>query len=121
MNKINTLAIKTKHGVIYGRNALIATSTAFSDRPLEITINASLSLACCLPEVIGTAPVKVTFKFYDTTSIAVYRLDDYPYEKYLSSCFDEVTSDKSNGKKRYILSTYDSVFDIAGRCEVIFS
>lgn len=121
MDKMHTLAIKTEHGVIYGRNALMVTSTAFSDRPLEIEINASLSLSCCLPEVTGVAPVKATFKFYDAISIAVYRLDDYPYEKDLSSCFDEVLFDKNNGKKRYVLSTYDSVFDIVGRCEVIFS
>lgn len=110
--------IETKHGVIYGRNALILSNTKLNFYPLGLTIKASLS--ACKPEVMNVPDVNVQFSFNDIENLSIYKVDDYPYEKHTKSSFDEVEGVYKNDRKRIVLSTYDHVFDVIGKCEVIY-
>ncbi|MBL5827503.1 hypothetical protein [Serratia fonticola] len=112
--------IETKHGVIFGRNALILSSTNLNFHPFNLDIKASLSLSACRPAVMNVPNVKIQFLFDDIESLSIYKVDDYPYEKYTESSFDEVGGTYKNGRKRIVLSTYDHVFDVIGKCEVIY-
>ncbi|KAF0866036.1 hypothetical protein Q7O56_30050 [Pseudomonas protegens] len=121
MPELKTEAIKTIYGIIYSRDALIITDIVMSPTPLEITIKTSLSLSCCIPRIAERTDIRAEFKFYEITSISIYRIDDYPYEKYSSSSFDEVSDECASGVKTYILSTYDHVFYVIGKCNVTFA
>ncbi|MBD1227506.1 hypothetical protein [Xenorhabdus griffiniae] len=116
---MKTQAIETTYGIIYSRNALIATDVALNMTPLSVKISASLSLSGCRPQIKDKDPINISINFYDIEFIKIYMLDDYPYEKYSSSSFDEVEEEHRSGNKRYILSTYDHVFDIVGKYEIM--
>ncbi|HEK2689536.1 TPA: hypothetical protein SMT54_002157 [Proteus mirabilis] len=118
-NKMKTQAIKTVYGIIYSRNALITTDVALNMTPLSIKVSASLLLSGCRPQIKDKDPINICINFYHIESIKIYMLDDYPYEKYSSSSFDEVEEEHRSGNKRYILSTYDHVFDIVGQYEIV--
>lgn len=60
------------------------------------------------------------FLFTDIESLSIYKVDDYPYEKYTSSSFDEVDGEYKRNNKRIVSSTYDHVFDIVGKCDLIY-
>ena len=109
---MNTAPVDTPHGVIYGRNALLLRSQHIAFSPFIATITCSLSLAGCIPEIVNKPDVQVAFSFTDIKRLSIYRIDDYPYEQHSSSSFDKVEDD--NAGERYVLSTYDYVFDIFG-------
>lgn len=115
---MNTKEIQTKYGIIYTRNALILSDVKLECVPFTLTICTFLSLSGCIPEVLNCPDVKVTFIFSDIDSLFIYKIDEYPNEKYSKSSFDLVDEVHSNGKKRVILSTYDHIFDVIGRYEV---
>lgn len=112
--------IQTKYGILFGRNALILSDANFNFYPFELTVTTSLSLAACKPAIKDKENVIVKFLFKDIENICIYKVDDYPYEKYTSSSFDEVEGDYKKNNKRVVLSTYDHVFDIVGKCEVVY-
>lgn len=113
-------SIETKYGVIYGRNALILLSTGLNLHPFTLNIKASLSLSACKPEVINVPDETITFIFEKIEHLSIYKLDDYPNEKYTNSSFDEIEGEYKNNKKRFALTTYDHVFDVIGHCKVIY-
>jgi hypothetical protein len=110
---MNTVPVDTPHGVIYGRNALLLKSQDIDFSPLAAKITCSLSRAGCIPEILNKPDVDVTFSFTDIKRFSIYKLDDYPHEQYSSSSFDRVQDEKVGA--RYVLSTYDYVFDIVGK------
>ncbi|MBV7407062.1 hypothetical protein [Enterobacter sp. ENT03] len=112
--------IKTRYGVIFGRNALILSNTDLNFHPFKLTISASLSLSACRPVVMNAPDVSIHFSFDEIESLSIYKFDDYPYEKYTESSFDEVEGVYKNDRKRIVLSTYDHVFDVIGKCELIY-
>lgn len=114
-------AIETKHGVIYGRDALIVTATELALHPTRLTVEASLSLANCKPQVLNAPDVSITFAFTDVERLSVCGVEEYPDEKYTESSFDLVEGTYSNARKRIVLSTYDHVFDVIGQCEVSYT
>lgn len=69
---------------------------------------------------MNVSDVNIQFLFDEIESLSIYKFDDYPYEKYMESSFDEVEGVYKNGRKRIVLSTYDHVFDVLGKCEVIY-
>lgn len=113
-------AIETKYGIIHGRNALILSGSELNFKPLKLTINASLSLSACRPEVLNKPDIGITFKFNDIENLSIYRVDDYPNEKYTESSFDEVFGTYKKNRKRIILSTYDYIFDVTGHYEIVY-
>lgn len=113
-------AIQTKYGVLYGRNALILTDAKLTFYPWELRITTSLSLSACKPAITNRDDVIVEFIFNDIDSLSIFKTDDYPYEKYTSSSFDIVEGECENENKRIVLSTYDQVFDIVGKCLVAY-
>ncbi|GMB64629.1 hypothetical protein [Pectobacterium parmentieri] len=118
---MNMREIETKYGVIYGRNALILSNTALNLHPFEFIVTSSLSLMACKPSIKNKKDVLIKFSFTDIENLSIYKTDDYPYEKYTASSFDEVEGEYKRDNKRIVLSTYDHVFDIIGKCEVIYS
>ncbi len=113
-------AIQTRYGVISGRDALVLSRHELSFSPFSLRIKASLSLAACEPEIVGVPDVNIEFYFYDIEKLSVYKVDDFPYEKYSESSFDLIEEPVS-GRKRIALSTYDYVFDITGKFDIIYS
>ncbi|QGU85922.1 hypothetical protein [Erwinia sorbitola] len=107
--------IETKYGVIFGRNALILSNTDLNFHPFKLAIKASLSLSACRPAIMNYPDVDIQFLFDEIESLSIYKIDDYPYEKYTESSFDEVEGVYKNGRKRIVLSTYDHVFDVVGK------
>lgn len=112
--------IETRHGVIFGRSSLVLSSADFDFYPLKLTVKALLSLSACKPVVMGVPDVNIQFSFSDIESLSVCKVEDYPYEKYTESSFDEVDGVYKNDRKRIVLSTYDHIFDVVGKCEVIY-
>ncbi|MCG8711065.1 hypothetical protein JHU04_004421 [Brenneria sp. 4F2] len=115
---MNMKEIQTKYGVIYGRDALILSGTELKFYPFNFIVNASLALSACKPEVLNVPDVKITFIFSDIKKLSIYKVDEYPYEKYSKSSFDYVDGNHEDGKQHIILSTYDHVFDIIGKYEI---
>lgn len=112
---MNTTPVNTPYGIIYGRNALIMRSYEIVLSPFSIRIRCSLSLAACKPEILDLQSIEITLAFTELKNLCIYKIDEYPEEKYTSSSFDKVTNNKTND--RYILSTYDHVFDLTGKLE----
>lgn len=117
---MNMSAVETKYGIIYGRDALILLNTELKLHPFELIIKSSLSLAACKPIIRHEEDVSIIFLFSNIESLTIYKVDDYPYEKYTSSSFDEVEGEYENDNRRLVLSTYDHVFDVVGKCKVIY-
>ncbi|OCG15354.1 hypothetical protein A9G45_13100 [Gilliamella sp. HK2] len=115
---MNTKEIQTKYGIIYTRNALILSEVKLECYPFTLVVDTSLSLAGCKPEILNVPEVKVTFMFNDIDRLSIYKIDEYPYEKYSKSSFDLVDEVHKAGKQRIILSTYDHIFDVIGRYEI---
>lgn len=120
MPGLKTVAIETVHGVLYGRDALIVTSNVMTLAPFEFLVRASLARSCCIPRISGQPDIGVEFRFRDISSLMVFRLDDYPFERFSSSSFDEVANDDPSAAKTYVLSTYDHVFQVTGLCDITF-
>lgn len=120
MNSIKTREIKTKHGIIIYRDSLIVSECSLSLAPMALEISASLSPLGCEPILEEGGDVKLMFKFTKMKRLCIYLVDDFPYEKLLSSSFDEVLNDRGESDGRYILSTYDHVFDVTGKCEIFY-
>ncbi|WP_241640799.1 hypothetical protein [Rosenbergiella epipactidis] len=118
---METKEIQTKYGVIYGRDALVLSGTELKLYPFGFSINTSLSLSACKPEILNVPDVKVKFIFSDIEMLSIYKIDEYPYEKFSKSSFDYVDEAHEGGKQHIILSTYDHVFDIIGRYEVEYN
>ncbi|MDE9457603.1 hypothetical protein [Xenorhabdus bovienii] len=116
---MKTRAIETKYGIIYSRDALIINDVELNMVPLNIKVSVSLFLSGCRPQLKDKQPINITFKFYDIEFIKIYMIDDYPYEGFSSSSFDEVEDEHGLGKKRYVLSTYDHIFDVVGKFEIV--
>ncbi len=114
----NLRAVETPHGVIYSRNALVVERHELSLTPMTFVLSACLSLANCRPARKGEPDVQVVFTFTDIRHLAIHRLDDYPGERFSRSSFDEYVDEAGQSIGRFVLSTYDHVFDIAGRCEM---
>lgn len=118
MTSLTMKEIITPYGVIFSRNALIVRSHTLQLAPLTLEVRASLSLRGCRPPVADQPEVDVVFTFRNIESLSIYPLDDYPYEHYTASSFDEVEGTYEKGRQRTVLSTYDHVFDVIGTCEM---
>ncbi|MGX5025455.1 hypothetical protein ACWKYF_00725 [Enterobacter asburiae] len=115
---MNIKAIETKYGLIYGRDALIVSSTELKLYPFNFLVKASLSLSSCKPSIKDAPDVSIEFSFSDIEMMSVYKIDDYPYDGNLQSSFDLIETEREDDLQRLVLSTYDHVFDIIGKCEV---
>jgi hypothetical protein len=115
---MNLKEIQTKYGIIFTRNALMLSEVKLKCYPFTLVVDTSLSLAGCKPEVLNVPEVKVTFIFSDIDSLFIYKIDEYPYEKYSKSSFDLVDEVHKKGRQRIVLSTYDHIFDVIGRYEI---
>jgi hypothetical protein len=113
---METSPVKTPYGIIYGRNALLIKEYKVNLTPMSVTISCALSLGCCKPVVLDMPDVDITFAFKNVQYISIYKLDHFPYETDTSSNVDKFDEDEDHD--RYILSTYDHVFDIAGDLEI---
>ena len=115
---MNIKAIETKYGLIYGRDALIVSSTELKLYPFNFLVKASLSLSSCKPSIKDAPDVRIEFSFSNIEVMSVYKIDDYPYDGNLQSSFDLIETEREDDLQRLVLSTYDHVFDIIGKCEV---
>lgn len=115
---MNIKAIETKYGLIYGRDALIVSSTELKLYPFSFLVKASLSLSSCKPSIKDAPDVRIEFSFSNIEMMSVYKIDDYPYDGNLQSSFDLIETEREDDLQRLVLSTYDHVFDIIGKCEV---
>lgn len=115
---MNIKAIETKYGLIYGRDALIVSSTELKLYPFNFLVKASLSLSSCKPSIKDAPDVLIEFSFSNIEMMSVYKIDDYPYDGNLQSSFDLIETEREDDLQRLVLSTYDHVFDIIGKCEV---
>lgn len=115
---MNIKAIETKYGLIYSRDALIVSSTELKLYPFNFLVKASLSLSSCKPNIKDTPDVRIEFSFSNIEMMSVYKIDDYPYGGNLQSSFDLIETEREDDLQRLVLSTYDHVFDIIGKCEV---
>ncbi len=115
---MNIKAIETKYGLIYGRDALIVSSTELKLYPFNFLVKASLSLSSCKPSIKDAPDVRIEFSFSNIEMMSVYKIDDYPYDGNLQSSFDLIETEREDDLQRLVLSTYDHVFDIIGKCEV---
>lgn len=111
--------IKTKYGIILGRDALIISEHEMIFSPFTFKVKALLSLSACEPEVLNEADVKIELFFSEIERMSIYKVDDYPYERYSESSFD-LLEEYSSGKKRVALSTYDHVFDVTGNFKILY-
>ncbi|KHT01163.1 hypothetical protein [Pectobacterium brasiliense] len=118
MTDLKIKELDTKYGRIFSRNALIIRDYSIQITPMTVNIKTSLSLRGCIPSVKDAPDVCVEFYFSDVESVSIYKVDDFPYEKYTLSSFDEVEGEYKKNRKRVILSTYDHVFDIIGNIEL---
>lgn len=118
MTQLRLRAVQTRHGVIYGRNALILESSDLRMAPLKLTLTTSLSLANCRPPFRGRPDVRVIFAFSAIRRLVIHPLDDYPDESSSQSSFDEYVDEEGRAIGRFVLSTYDHVFDVQGRCDL---
>ena len=117
---MNVKPVETKYGKIHSRDAVSVIQFFLTPAPFEIKIIATLWLPGCIPKQKDRKLVNIIFDFRKIDMISIYTLDKYPYEKHSISSFDEVIGENYGCKKRYILSTYDHVFDIVGDCELLF-
>lgn len=115
---MNIKAIETKYGLIYGRDALIVSSTELKLYPFNFLVKASLSLSSCKSSIKDAPDVRIEFSFSNIEMMSVYKIDDYPYDGNLQSSFDLIETEREDDLQRLVLSTYDHVFDIIGKCEV---
>lgn len=111
--------IQTKYGVIWGRDALIISGVKLECYPFNLTVHTSLSLSCCRPKVLNAPEVEVTFVFSDIKNLSIYELEEYPYGDHSQSCFDYVEETHEDGRQHVILQTYDHVFDVIGKYEIV--
>ncbi|MDW6093943.1 hypothetical protein SBX64_15495 [Vibrio rhizosphaerae] len=118
MTDLKIKELDTKYGRIFSRDALIIRDYSIQLKPMVVNIKASLSLRGCIPSVKDVPDVSVEFYFNDVENVSIYRVDDFPYEKYTLSSLDEVEGEYKRNRKRIILSTYDHVFDIIGNLEL---
>ncbi|MCX4180999.1 hypothetical protein [Enterobacter sp. HSTU-ASh6] len=115
---MNVKALETKYGLIYGRDALIVSGTELKLYPFNFLVKASLSLSSCKPGIKDAPDVRIEFSFSNIEMMSVYKIDDYPYDGNLQSSFDLIETEREDDLQRLVLSTYDHVFDIIGKCEV---
>ena len=113
---MNIQAVSTKLGVIFTRDALVLKSFDMSCYPFEAVLTASLNTLGCRPITKEKKEYEVEFYFYEISCISIYKFDDYPCEKYTKSSFDEIVDTDKKEQKRFVVSTYDHVFDITGKC-----
>ncbi|EMM4086330.1 hypothetical protein WAC87_004380 [Shigella flexneri] len=118
---MNVKAIETKYGLIYGRDALVLSGTELIFYPFNFVIKASLSLSSCKPIITNAPDVNVEFLFSNIKKLSIYKVDDYPYEKYSLSSFDLIENMDGDELQHIVLSTYDHVFDIIGKYEIKYS
>ncbi|MFJ2974296.1 hypothetical protein ACIPDS_06430 [Kluyvera sp. NPDC087067] len=118
---MNVTAIETKYGLIYGRDALILSGTELILYPFNFLIKASLSLSSCKPIITDAPDVNIGFLFSNIKKMSIYKADDSPYEKYSLSSFDLIENTDEDELQHIVLSTYDHVFDIVGKCEIKYS
>lgn len=120
MDNMNVKAIETKYGQIYGRDALVLSGTKLNFYPFTFIIKASLSLSACKPIITGVQDVNIEVLFSNIERLSIYKVDDYPFEKYIQSSFDLVVDTQRDEIQHIILSTYDHVFDIIGKYEISY-
>ena len=104
--------------MIYGRDALIVSSTELKLYLFNFLVKASLSLSFCKPSIKDAPDVRIEFLFSNIEMMSVYKIDDYPYDVNLQSSFDLIETEREVDLQRVVLSTYDHAFDIIGKCEV---
>ncbi|MEP9307185.1 hypothetical protein ABKU01_03020 [Enterobacter cloacae] len=85
---MNIKSIETKYDMIYGRDALIVSSTELKLYLFIFLVNASLSLSFCKPSIKDAPDVRIEFLFSNVEMKPVYKIDDYPYDGNLKSSFD---------------------------------
>lgn len=113
---MNRQAILTELGVIFTRDALVLKSFDMSCYPFEAVLIASLNTSGCRPVAKEKKEYIVGFYFQEISCISIYKIDDYSYEKHTKSSFDEVVDNDKKEQKRFVVSTYDHVFDVTGEC-----
>ena len=111
-------ALETKYGKIYGRDAMILTGTELNLYPFNFTIKVSLSLSACKPAIKDACDVTLVFFISNIDKLSIYKLDDYPFEKYTKSSFDLVEDIQRDGAHHIIISTYDHAFNIIGNTKL---
>lgn len=116
---MNVKALETKYGMIYGRDALIISSTELKLYPFNFLVKASLSLSSCKPSVKDAPDVHVEFLFSNIEMMSVYKIDDYPYDGNLQSSFDLIETERDDDLQRIVLSTYDHVSILLGNVSLI--
>ena len=79
---------------------------------------ASLSLSSCKPSVKDAPDVHIKFLYSNIEMMSVYKIDNYPYDGVLQSSFDLIETEREDDLQRLVLSTYDHVFNIIGKCEL---
>ena len=118
-NNFRLREVETKYGVIYSRDAMILNDFSLSLTPMKFDIAVSLALSGCRPSIDDDSEVNLLFRFSKVRTLGIYMLDDYQEEKYLHSGFDEYVDESGQSINRYVLSTYDHVFDVCGEYELI--
>ncbi|WP_405081641.1 hypothetical protein ACI51X_05055 [Pectobacterium versatile] len=118
MTDLKIKELDTKYGRIFSRDSLIIRDYSIQLAPMMVNVKTSLSLRGCIPSIKDAPDVCVEFCFSDVENMSIYKIDDFPYEKYMLSSFDEVEGKYKKNRKRVILSTYDHVFDIVGSLEL---
>ncbi|KHS77162.1 hypothetical protein [Pectobacterium brasiliense] len=118
MTDLKFKELDTKYGRIFSRDTLVIRDYSIQLTPMTVNIKTSLSLSGCIPSVKDAPDACVEFYFSDVENVSIYKLDDFPYEKYTLSSFDEIEGKYKENRKRVILSTYDHVFDIIGNLEL---
>ena len=111
-------ALETKYGKIYGRDAMNLTGTELNLYPFNFTIKVSLSLSACKPAIKDACDVTLVFFISNIDKLSIYKLDDYPFEKYTKSSFDLVEDIQRDGVHHIIISTYDHAFNIIGNTKL---
>ena len=110
-------AVETRHGVIYARNALTIENHELRLAPMTLILSTRLSLAGCRPVKKSESDVRLVFTFTNIRRLTIHPVDDYPGEAFSKSSFDEYLDEAGAPLGRFVLSTYDHVFDVAGKCE----
>lgn len=118
VDEMKLKAIETRFGVIYSRDALILNGTELNLYPFKFVVKTSLSLAACNPDLYDEKDIDIEFIFSDIQRMTIYKVDEFPNEKYSVSSFDLVGEECEKEYVNVILSTYDHVFDILGKYEV---
>ncbi|WP_248466160.1 hypothetical protein [Pectobacterium versatile] len=90
MTDLKIKELDTKYGRIFSRDALIIRDLSIQLTPMMVNVKTSLSLRGCIPSIKDVSDVCVEFCFSDVENLSIYKIDDFPYEKYTLSSFDEV-------------------------------